>query len=61
MTTSEIEAANRTAVVEPAQTQPKKDATSNRTVDKRAEAVHAKKKKKRAAHKVALRRSHTGG
>jgi hypothetical protein len=29
--------------------------------DKRAEALRAKKKKKRAAHRVALRRSHASG
>jgi hypothetical protein len=61
MTTSETEVAIATPVVEPAQAQPKKNTTSNRVADKRAEAVLAKKKKKRAAHKVALRRSHTGG
>jgi hypothetical protein len=33
----------------------------NASADKRAEALRAKKKKKRAAHRVALRRSHTGG
>ncbi len=61
MTTSEIEVARATAVAEPAQAQPKKNATPDRVADKRAEAVRAKKKKKRAAHRVALRRSHTGG
>lgn len=61
MTTSETEVAKTTSVVEPAQAQPKKNTTPNRVADKRAEAVLAKKKKKRAAHKVALRRSHTGG
>lgn len=33
----------------------------SRAVDKRAEALLAKKKKKRAAHRVTLRRSNTGG
>ena len=32
-----------------------------RSADKRAEALRAKKKKKRDAHRVALRRSHTKG
>jgi len=61
MTTSEIEVPKATSVVEPAPAQPKKSATSDRVADQRAEAVRAKKKKKRAAHRVALRRSHTGG
>jgi hypothetical protein len=39
----------------------KKNATHDRVADKRAEAARAKKKKKRASHRVALRRSHTGG
>lgn len=47
---------------EPVKTQPKHDASFNRAVaDKRAESVRAKKKQRRAAHKVALRRSHTNG
>jgi hypothetical protein len=61
MTTAETEVATATPVVEPAQAQPKKNTPSHRVADKRAEAVLAKKKKKRAAHKVALRRPHTGG
>ena len=61
MTTSETEVSETAAVGAPAQTQPMKNTTPDHTVDKRAEAVRAKKKKKRAAHKVALRRSHTGG
>jgi hypothetical protein len=32
-----------------------------RSADKRAEAIRAKKKKKRDAHRVTLRRSHTKG
>jgi len=32
-----------------------------RSADKRAEALRAKKKKKRDAHRVVLRRSHTKG
>jgi hypothetical protein len=61
MTTSETEVPKTTDAAEPDHPQPKKNATSGRTVDKRAEAVKAKIKKKRAAHRVALRRSHTGG
>ena len=61
MTTSEIEVPETTSVAEPTQAQPKKNTTHDRATEKRAEAVRAKKKKKRAAHKVALRRSHTGG
>jgi hypothetical protein len=61
MTASENEVLKATSAVEPARPQPMKNTTPDRTVDKRAEAVRAKKKKKRAAHKVALRRSHTGG
>jgi len=36
-------------------------ASSGRENDKRTEALRANKIKKRAAHRVALRRSHTGG
>jgi hypothetical protein len=61
MTTPEIEVPETTSVVEPTQAQSKKNTAHDRVADKRAEAVRAKKKKKRAAHKVALRRSHTGG
>jgi hypothetical protein len=61
MTTSDIEVPKATSVVEPAQTEPKKNTTPDRTAYRRAEAVRVKKKKKRAAHRVALRRSHTGG
>ena len=38
-----------------------KPTKQNAAVDKRAEALRAKKKKKRAAHRVALRRSHASG
>ena len=37
------------------------DAAPRRNADKRAAASLAKKKQKRAAHRVALRRSHTNG
>ena len=59
MTTSEIEVPKTTAVVE--HEPPKKNTAPDRVGDQRAEAVRAKKKKKRAAHRVALRRSNTGG
>jgi len=46
----------------PAKIQPKNDATSNQAgSDKRADSRRAKKKQRRTAHKVALRRSHTNG
>lgn len=49
------------AIVEITKPQPKQNTTSSRAADKRAESLRAKKKKKRAAHRVALRRSNTGG
>ena len=47
----------------PAETRakPKSGAPQERSADKRAEALRAKKKKKRDAHRVTLRRSHTKG
>ncbi|HEY4899517.1 MAG TPA: hypothetical protein VIH91_01735 [Terriglobales bacterium] len=42
-------------------TPPKQGASADRVADKHAEALRAKKKKKRAAHRVALRRSHANG
>ena len=52
-----------TEVPEPAATPTKaaKAPKQNASADKRAEAMRAKKKKKRAAHRVALRRSHASG
>jgi hypothetical protein len=41
--------------------QPSPGASSHRSDDKRKEALRANKIRKRAAHRVALRRSHTGG
>ena len=41
--------------------QPLLGAPSNRVNNKRKEALRANKIRKRAAHRVALRRSHTGG
>jgi hypothetical protein len=60
MAASEIEVTKAPSVIEPAQAQPKKNTTPHFVADKRAEAVRTKKKKKRAAHRVALRKSHTG-
>jgi hypothetical protein len=47
----------------PAKTQlkPSQNASLDRVADKRGDAVRAKRKKKRDAHRVALRRSHTKG
>ena len=47
----------------PAETQvkSKQRVSQDRSADKRATATRAKKKKKRDAHRVALRRSHTKG
>jgi hypothetical protein len=42
-------------------TKPTTAAPPHRTADKRAAAILAKKKQKRAAHRVTLRRSHTKG
>ncbi len=42
-------------------TKPIGDAAPRRNADKRAAAILAKKKQKRAAHRVTLRRSHTKG
>jgi len=41
--------------------QPTQKVAPARGADKRADALRAKKKKKRDAHRVTLRRSHTGG
>jgi hypothetical protein len=51
------------STVTPARTQTPQTqkASPNRAVDKRSDVVSAKKKKKRVAHRVALRRSHTNG
>ncbi len=42
-------------------TGPTTAARPHRTADKRAAALYAKKKQRRAAHRVTLRRSHTKG
>jgi hypothetical protein len=57
MTAPETEIPESTASISKTAT-PKKQ---NASADKRAEDLRAKKKKKRDAHRVTLRRSHTGG
>ncbi len=61
MTTPVIEISNHTA--EPVQTQPhsRQNDSLNGVGDKRDDVLRAKKKQKRDAHRVALRRSHTKG
>lgn len=61
MITPVIEIANQSD--EPAQTQPhsRRNASLNGGGDKRDDLLRAKKKQKRDAHRVALRRSHTKG
>ncbi len=61
MTKSDVEVPETGAVAEPAQSQPKKKVAANPTGNQRAESLKAKKKQRRAAHRVALRRSNTGG
>jgi hypothetical protein len=61
MADSGVEVPETPAAVEIARPQPKQSRTTSRAADKRAESLLAKKKKKRAAHRVALRRSNTGG
>jgi hypothetical protein len=50
-----------TAAPAATQVNSKQHASQEGSVDKRAEATRAKKKKKRDTHRVALRRSHTKG
>jgi len=61
MATPVIEISEPTVTPATAQAHPRQDASLDRVTDKRADAVRAKKKKKRHAHRVALRRSHTKG
>jgi len=61
MTDSGVEVAETKAVAETPPPQPKQKSTVKRTGDQRAESLKAKKKQRRAAHRVALRRSNTGG
>jgi hypothetical protein len=59
MAVPEIEVSEALTAV--AQQQTRGSSTPDRIADKRAAAARANMKKKRAAHRVALRRSHTGG
>ena len=61
MVTPEMEIPEVAAAPAEARVNPKPSGRQERSPDKRAEAIRAKKKKKRAAHRVALRRSHTKG
>jgi hypothetical protein len=56
-----VEISEPTATAAKTQTGPRRNASPDRVADKRGDAVRAKKKKKRDAHRVALRRSHTKG
>ena len=61
MATPVTEIPEPTATPASAPTHPRENATLDRVADKRADALRAKKKKKRDAHRVTLRRSHTKG
>jgi len=61
MVTPEMEVPEPTATPAKPQTHPAQNASVDRVTDQRAEALRAKKKKKRDAHRVTLRRSHTNG
>jgi hypothetical protein len=61
MTTPGIEVPEPTSTSVETQTHPAQNASPDRVADKRADGLRAKKKKKRDAHRVALRRSHTKG
>ncbi len=56
-----VEISEPTAIPTKTQMNPRKGAFVDRVAEKRAAVLSAKKKKKRAAHRVALRRSHTKG
>ncbi len=56
-----IENPEPTAAPAKAQALPSQNASRDGVADKRADALRAKKKKKRDAHRVTLRRSHTKG
>jgi len=61
MVTPATEVSQPTAASAEARVNPKHDAPQERSANKRAEAVKAKRKQKRDAHRVTLRRSHTKG
>jgi hypothetical protein len=56
-----IEIAEPIATPAKTETRPPQNVSLDRVAEKRTEAATANKKKKRAAHRVALRRSHTRG
>jgi hypothetical protein len=56
-----IDIAEPTATPAKTETRPQQNVSLDRVAEKRIEAANANKKKKRAAHRVALRRSHTRG
>ena len=59
MVNPETEIPEATPPLAEARVKSKPDAAQERSAGKRAEALRAKKKKKRDAHRVTLRRSHT--
>jgi hypothetical protein len=61
MDTSITEISEPTTAAAEARVNSKTRVSRERSGDKRAEAARAKKKQKRDAHRVALRRSHTKG
>ncbi len=61
MDTPTTEISEPTVAAPEARVTSKTQVSRERSPDKRAEAARAKKKQKRDAHRVALRRSHTKG
>ncbi len=61
MATPGMEVPEPTAAPAEAQALPRQNASRDGVADKRADALRAKKKQKRDAHRVTLRRSHTKG
>jgi hypothetical protein len=61
MVTPVTEMPETTTAPAEARVNPKPNVSQERSTDKRAEALRAKKKQKRRAHRVTLRRSHTKG
>jgi len=61
MDTPTTEISEPTVAAAEARVNSKTQVSRERSADKRAEAARAKKKQKRDAHRVALRRSHTKG
>jgi hypothetical protein len=61
MATPVVEIPEATVVPAKTQTDPKQNTSAARVAEKRADVAKAKKKQKRDAHRVTLRRSHTNG